>query len=321
MGGFKKMSDTSIDCESVRNVDPAAFFEEYRPSDVGDVKSVHLPNHYVRNLSIDCTPWKSGIVVQEGSFLMTRNELLLLTLAFANIKQHDNRFEAINIPLVDLCRLAGAEIDGANDYVSWINTVRRLATRTLSYVEDGHAAVFCPYFSMCRVDIATKMVTLRLNSDLAPYFLSLDKNKTIFLYGFIRQLSSINACLLYLLCSSSRDGGYNLSVSLDHLKAAHGFKGETKHFISDILLPGIHEINQKTDITVNLAYMKQGRSITGICFASTPKSKKDMNELGINPENKKTARSAKRLSADEKQAIFSMPTKKRKEIVIGRSIS
>lgn len=307
---------------SLDQADTSAFFEEYCPSDVTDMKSVHLPNYYARNLSITSAAWKPGIVVHQDSFLMTRRELLILTLAFANIKQHDNQFEAIHIPLVELCRLAGADLDGTKDYVAWMNTIRRLATRTLNYVEDGRTAVFCPYFSMCCVDVVSKMVTLKLNSDLAPYFLSLDKNKTIFLYGFMRQLSTINTCLFYLLCSSSKTGEYDLTVSIEHLKAAHGFKGETKHFVSDVLLPCIYEINQRTDLSIKLAYIKHGRTISGVRFAINAKSKKEMKALGISPTNRKSVRGSKRLSVAEKQTVLLMPNEqKKKEIGIGRFAS
>ena len=310
-------------CGIIAPLDTLALFEEYCPSDVTDVKSVHLPNYYARNLSIDCAGWRPGIVVQEDSFLMTQRELLLLMLAFANIKQHDNQFETINIPLVELCRLAGAELDGTKDYIEWMSAIRRLATRTLNYVEDGRSAVFCPYFSMCRVDVATKIVTLKLNPDLAPYFLCLDKNKTIFLYGFMRQLSSIHTCLFYLLCSSSKTGEYDLTVSMEHLKAVHGFKGETKHFVSDILLPCIYELNQKTDLAVKIAYMKHARTISGIRFVINAKSKKEMKQLGIAPTNPKVCRGAKRLTVTEKQTVLISPDaeKKKKEIGIGRFVS
>lgn len=298
--------------------DPSALFAEYDSSaEATATKSVHVPNYYARNLSIDCSGCGSRIEVQEDSFLMTRRELVLLTFAFANIKQHDNQFEAINIPLIELCRLAGSDLDGAKDYAEWVYTIRRLATRTLNYVEDDHAICFSPYFSTCRVDRKTKIVTLKLNPDLAPYFLCLDRNKTIFLYGYLRQLSSVNSCLFYLLCASSKTGEYDLTVSIEHLKAAHGFKGETKHFLSDVLLPSIYEINHRTDLSVSIAYVKQGRSISAIRFVIGSKSKKDMQKLGIAPTNEKVPRGAKRLTAAEKETVFAS-IKGNREINIGR---
>lgn len=283
-----------------------------------DNKSVHLPNYFVRNFSIASPDWgRRNVVIQEDSFLMTMNEFILLTFAFANIQQQDNQFEVVRIPLIELCRLVGGNLAGSSDYNYWAKTIRMLSTRTLNYVEDGRCVVFSPYFSTCRLDVVSKVVTLKLNSDLAPYFLGLDRNKTIFLYGFLRQLNTINAGLLYLLCSSARTGKYSLLVNLEHLKKSHGYKSDTKHYISDVILPCLHEINNRTDLNVSIEYSKQGRMIEGIRFVTKTKSPEEMAKMNISPDNKRI-RGRKRLTSEDRRALFiTSPKTKRRDILIG----
>lgn len=314
------MEKTLLDNQSVR-VCGTPFDEEYNTACISDSKSVHLPNYYVRNLSIANASWGPGIAIQEDSYLMTRNEFLLLTFAFANIKRQDQQFEAVVIPLVELCRLAGYSLKGSTDYHAWGKTIRRLATRTLNYVENGESAVFCPYFSTCRIDMKTKMVTLKLNPELAPYFLCLEKHKTIFLYGYLRQLNTINTCLFYLLCSSARSMGHNLVVDMEHLKMSHGYRGDTRHFLSDVLLPSIHEINLRTDLFVTLEYLRTIRSITAVRFFIRQKSSQEIKELNISPENKRISGRPK-LSPEEKAKILvKSNAKTARDIHVGGYIS
>lgn len=283
-----------------------------------DNKSVHLPNYYVRAFSIGAASFDQGVNVQDESLEMTRNELLLLMLAFANIKKEDDCFKPIHIPLVELCRRVGAELTGSSNYNAWAKTILRLASRLMIFVDENEVVTFCPYFSTCRLDPRNKMVTLKINSDLSNIFLNVCRDKTVFQFGYLRQLSSSNAMLFYLLCSSARIGNYSLLVNMEHLKRTHGYAGETKHFVSDVLLPGLYEINEKTNLKVSLEYARKGRTINAIRLFVGEKNTAEMLAAKVGPENKRQART-KRLAPEQKKSLFLSDSQgpKQREIVIG----
>jgi hypothetical protein len=283
-----------------------------------DNKSVHLPNYYVRLFSIGAASIDPGVSVQDESLEMSRNELLLLMLTFANIKKEDDCFKPIQIPLVDLCRRVGAELGGSSNYATWARTIRRLASRLMIFVDENEVVTFCPYFSTCRLNPRDKMVTMKLNSDLSHIFLNVCRDKTIFQFGYLRQLSSSNAMLFYLLGSSARIGDYSLLVNLEHLKRTHGYAGETKHFISDVLLPCLYEINDKTNLNITLEYVREGRSIYAIKLFVDEKTPAEMLAAQIGPENKRQAR-IKRLTPELKKTLFASGSNKprQREIAIG----
>ena len=283
-----------------------------------DNKSVHLPNYYVRFFSIGAASIDPGVNVQDESLEMTRNELLLLMLTFANIKKEDDCFKPIHIPLVDLCRRVGVELSGSTDYRAWAKTILRLASRLMIFVDENEVITFCPYFSTCRLDPRDKMVTMKINPDLSHIFLNVCRDKTVFQFGYLRQLSSSNTMLFYLLCSSARIGNYSLLVNMEHLKRTHGYAGETKHFISDVLLPGLYEINEKTNLKVSLEYARSGRAINAVRLFVGEKTTSEMLLAKVGPENKRQAR-VKRLTQEQKKSLFLDDSErpKQKEIMIG----
>ena len=272
---------------------------------VDDYKSVHVPNCFARGMTVASLSWHKNIHIREDSFIMTRNEFLVLWLAFANIQQEDDHFREIKIPLVELCRFLGAELKGSANYEAWINTIHRLTARTLNYVYSLNGVIsFAPYFSMCRVDPATKVVHIKLNPELAPFFLHLKDHKTVMLCGYMRQFSSIDACLLYLLAASIRHGNFRLDVPLTHLKGMLGFGGDTKRFTNDVLLPAVNEINKRSDITIALQYTKEGREIASVNFYVQNKSKQLMREMGIDAGAKRIRRP--KLTKEDRDEIFTL---------------
>lgn len=264
-------------------------------------KSIHTPNHFSRHVSL--YSWMSGIHIQEMSYLMSRNEYLLLMLAFANIKQDDDKFAPIVLPLKELCKLLGANLGGSTDYKAWAKTICHLSFRGVVYVKNNSYMAACPYFSLCAIDTETQTVTMELNPNLAPYFLHLEKNKTIFNFGYIRQLSSANVMRLYTTCASMRNGDYAFYDSIEHLKQIHGYKGETKVFLRDVLVPGLFEINTTTDLTIKAQYVYEGKSISGVRFIAGTKSDAEMRRCNISVNNDRRKKITAS-HADMRQAVL-----------------
>lgn len=280
-------------------------------------KSVHLPNHYARYFSL--YSWNPCVQVSDSVFVMTRNEFLILALAFANIKQHDYGFEPIAIPLTELCKIFGLKLSGSTDYKAWAKTIYRLSSRRVIYVENQKSIVMCPYFSTCVLDFETKIVTLKLNPDLSQYFLHLEKNKTIFNFGFLRQMSSVSSMLLYILCASTKKGDYTLYNTLDHLKKRLGYSGANKFFIADVLIPAIYEINQISDLNVKIQFIRRNRAITAVRFFVSCKSAIEMEEKGISSSNIKRQKLSAPITEMRSAVVdqdCELPVNPRKEITI-----
>lgn len=251
-------------------------------------KCLNLPNHFTRFMSL--LSWSPDIEVDPRSLVMSRREYLVLMYAFNNIKTTNDRFDVIEIPLHELCALLGIQLQGSKDYQEWRKLIDCLGYRRVTYITKSRSYVVCPYFSYCELNAFTNVIRLKLNQELAPYFINLTKNKTIFNFGYLTQLSSAYTMRIYTLCASMRTGGYNFNADVSYLQKIIGHTGKFNDFMRDVLMPNLYEINRISDLHIRLQYVKSGRSVQSIRFFVRGKTEEEQENAGISPFKKKEKR-------------------------------
>ncbi len=251
---------------------------------VNDNKSIHMANSFSRYSCGFEEPDQPGILFFKESNRMSKRELLLLHFALANIAEEDQIFRPIVISLRELCKSLHVTLGGNNDYKGWYQAIFSLSRRRLVCLQSGRFVMSSPYFSTCAIDLKTKQVMLKLNSDLSQYFLNIYKNKTVFKFGYYRQLNSTHSMDFYRLCSSMKNGNRPFLTSIEYLKMKSGSGQDTKHFLSDVLIPAIYEINAVTDLSIQIQYVRTGRQITDVRFFVREKTAAEQEEMGISVE-------------------------------------
>lgn len=94
----------------------------------------------------------------------------------------------------------------------------------------------------------------------------------------VSKLRSIHAIRLYELLSQFESTGYRV-MKLDDLRFAMDCEDtykETKSLARAVIKPAIREVNAKTNLTVTLENIKQGRKITAFKFIFTANKQKDL---------------------------------------------
>lgn len=257
-------------------------------------KSVHLSNVLARHLLFDEMESDAIVTSDESVSLvrdvpvMSRKVLLTLFWLMAQVTGEDEALKTVEVPLSELAKELDMPLDSGEDYRLWINIVRSCASK-----------VFCRYNQQtgwidwvglfdrdeCGYNPTEHLVSLRLGKKMMPYLLRLKDNQTIYKFGYLKQLPTNYAILLYVFFSSMK-GAYSFVVSLDLLKTILKRRDDdTKRFISRYLIPAIFDINEFTDLTIKARrVLDKNHRITDFEFFVYEKNSDEKEELQIGPD-------------------------------------
>ena len=158
--------------------------------------------------------------------------------------------------------------------------------------EDGISETFS-WVEKVIIDEKKNTIMLRFSQDMKPYLLNLNSDFTSYKLPMILRFSSrytnIIFDLIYAEYGRTKEHQHlgHLSISVDEMKARVQIKKNKENKIVNqnitfknlrvrILEPAIKEINDFTDIMVDILYIKNGRKIETIKFVFRPKTKAEL---------------------------------------------
>lgn len=116
-------------------------------------------------------------------------------------------------------------------------------------------------------------ITLRLSDEIKPHVLELNKWFTQYQLGNILSMRSYYAIRLYELikCQDGigRESKDYYDFTMDELRVFFNCEEKYKRFsqfIEKVITIAINEINEKTDIELEVVYIKKGRAVTALRF-------------------------------------------------------
>ena len=115
-------------------------------------------------------------------------------------------------------------------------------------------------------------IAFELNPSAIPYFFALTKNFTQLSLDYIKVFSSNYTIRLYEIAMMIRKIQKNQTYSFDELQRKFGTNyGEYRFFKAKVLKVAMNEINEKTDIIMDIVEQKSGRIVEKISFKITSK--------------------------------------------------
>ena len=147
------------------------------------------------------------------------------------------------------------------------NACTRLAGTTFRLTfSPSHIRVY-PIFAM--VEYREGIISAKLNQELKPYYLQIQKEFTLRYIPEFRALSKIHSQQVYRLLASWA-GKRVVEIPIEQLheqtNAAKTQRKNFNEFSLKILLPAEKEINEKTTLKFHWEAIKQGRKVTAIRF-------------------------------------------------------
>lgn len=221
------------------------------------LNSVHIANVISEKMRTD----------QNMSLTLTQKKLIFYLISL--IQETDTDLNRTCISFSDFFKLTGVEYSGGYK--------ERLEKQLINFcskcfwlpVPNKNMKTVCRWLDECVIDYDNGMIYLKLSETLKPYFLELSKKaRTIFQLGFVLQFKYRYTPDVYLFVSRCKNlnAPYLLPIEEAYQRFGEGkYKNLTdlKRFVLD---NAINEINEKSELTVQVDCIKNKRKTTHICF-------------------------------------------------------
>lgn len=219
----------------------------------------------------------------QAHYRMSLQEQRLLLWLIAQVKPEDTGFTVYRIGVRELAEFIGIE-KGKGIYQQLAEHTKRLMSRVAEINKvDGTEVVQINFVSKTRYAFGKGVVELCLNQHMRPYLLQLKERFTeIELHQAIR-LSSFYAIRIYEILKCEAFKGPVCEIALDELRARLGIEPgkleRSDNFKVKVLDIAQREINDRTDIAFEWAWIKSGRVISGVRFGLQPRTRAAVETL------------------------------------------
>lgn len=214
---------------------------------------------------------KSNELIQRSRYQLSLLEQKIVLFFISKIRPEDAAFTEYEFPLRDLCNLMGISHNPKN-YQNFKDAIQDLADKSF-WVETEKADMLCRWVTDAKIIKGDSVIKIRLDDKLKPYLLQLQQQFTSFALEYVLLMKNKYSIRIYELLKSYQYV-HSYTFELEDFKARiQSAKYSTyKDFRVNILEPAIHEINEYTDIDVEVFPIRDGRSIKFLEFSIMPKN-------------------------------------------------
>lgn len=210
---------------------------------------------------------KHNDLLRKSRYTLSANEQKIIIYLVSKIKAEDKKLKEIEISVIDFCKVIGIETNGAA-YNRIKETIKTLSDKSW-WIDTGDSKeILFRWINEAEIEKGSGIIKLELNKHLEPYLLELKENFTKYELINVLSLRSKYSIRLYELLKSYLWRG-NWDIHVDELRALLETEckyKEFKDFKKRVLTPSIKEINDFTDLTVQMETLKKGRIISDIHF-------------------------------------------------------
>lgn len=207
-----------------------------------------------------------------GKQSMTLQTARLIRLLITQVVKEDKDLKTYSCKISDLANFL--KVDSSNLYRN-VQEICESALDSKVYVGTGNSRQPWKIFhwiSLAEYD-GNGMITLRLSDEIKPYVLELEKWFTQYQIKNILEFSSYYSIRLYeiLKCEEGKYRNEKLKHEFTVKELKQFFDCENKYsafkdFRRRVIEVAVREINEKSDIWIDVSYKKTGRAITSVVF-------------------------------------------------------
>lgn len=192
---------------------------------------------------------------------LTVNEQKVALYLISLINPDDKDFDTVFVSISSLCELFGLEKEKGN-YRNLKKAIKTLRDKSCWIQGKLFSWIDAP-----EVIPNSGMVRVKLSESLKPYLLQLKENFTKYkLYNVLVLKSKYSIRMYELIKSYFWEGTYSVTIQEFKKSICCDAFNEFKDFNKWVLAPAIKEINELTDIYVEVTKLKTGKCITDLKF-------------------------------------------------------
>ena len=215
---------------------------------------------------------KSNELITKARYDLTLSEMRLFAFILSKVKPTDTAGQYYSFNFKDFLKVCGMSERSGKNYEIVKAGLKKLADKSFYMLDDNGVDVLCRWIDKPHIDRRSGRVTVKLDEDMAKYFIGLTENYTQYVLLYTLPMSSAYSMRLYeALKSQAFTKRYE--VSIDELKGVlacpySAFKDIRRRSL-DV---AINEINKYTDIKVTWEPIKAGNKVVKVRFRIKTKS-------------------------------------------------
>lgn len=215
---------------------------------------------------------KSNVLIRKGCYKLTPVQLKCICYMISTLNDTDTADTVKEYEVTKLCDFMGIPLDTGYKK-QFCDTIKAIASRRWWWIDDQSKDRYLMGFLNHVCITADDVLQITFNADILPYLQNLKREFTEYrIINILDMRSSYSMQLYEILKAAEKLRKWYTQIS--YLKLLLDCENYTfKDFKQKILVPSLTEINAKSDITVDFALYKKGRSYVGVEFYITPKSK------------------------------------------------
>ena len=216
---------------------------------------------------------KHNDLLRKSRYKLSANEQKIIIYLVSKIKADDTELKEIDINILDFCKIINITANG-DAYNRIKETIKALADKSWWLTSGEDKEILFRWINEAEITRGNGTIRLELSKHLAPYLLDLKRDFVKYELINVLALHSKYSIRLYeLLKSYLWKGQWKVSVDeLRDLLETEGKYKEFKYFRKRVLNPAIEEINNYTDLQVEVETLKKGRVITDLTFSIEEKA-------------------------------------------------
>ena len=212
---------------------------------------------------------------------LTLQQKRLMLFMISKIEPTDTELKSEVIQISDYCELFGINYKGGQNKAALRNSLKSLLEKVFFLpIAPGVERSF-RWVEKVYIDHNAGTLSVQLDNSLKDYYIGLKKNYAIFQFGYTVAFTSKYSYTMYEFIKKKHEKKHFFYISVDEAKEIFAYNKypNFSDFKKNVLDPAVSEINEKTDVNVQIKCLKRGRSYEIIEFYVTPKSGKALLEV------------------------------------------
>jgi len=232
------------------------------------------------------TQSNSLIEAKHTQALSLREQKIVLTFV-SMIQPEDEDFKIYSLPIKDFHKLVN--LKGREHYTQIKKIIKKLMERTIEIPKADGGYLITHWATHVEYLAGKGIIQFSFEPKLKPYLLQLKRTFTSYRLNNIMSLGSYYSIRFYEFFKKwERTGKWR--VSLDHLKSLLGITQKSYdvygNFKNRVIRPSMKELNEETDLNIELEEVKKGRQVIELIFKIKKKQNSKQKNAELNIENK-----------------------------------
>ena len=226
---------------------------------------------------------KDNQLIQNRRVTLTLQEQRVILFLLSKIKPWDSDLQEYTFSVAEFCRLCGLEPDQSGKTYTEIKAViKGLRDRSMWIETEPGVETTVSWIQKARME-KRKAIRIRLDEDLRPYLLDLQRCYTEYELIYAMNFSSKYSIRLYELAKSihgkklgNTEIKYNLGTFRELIGVPENVYPLWNNLRQRVVEPAVNEVNEDSDIFIQVTPLKSGRKVTAVSILVTNKPAEEM---------------------------------------------